>query len=242
MYVAPRAWSPVIKGSHVSPCTTRARAHTHTHNNAGCNISPRRTDRGPWSIGSSNILPYCWLNPFLRWWRAWTKWRRQEREREREREREKWLGCLFLLRGLTWRRLREPETDGVFIHGCEEIRETTKRSCIRWKLIWILFSLPPFQRGFFKRTDNFRDVWSKSFGKVFTFTDHLFIAWLINWGILWLGYPDFLNFIVQNLQVDVRLLKNFIFVKGIELSSRSSSNPILRNDTIGVWIEFLNSR
>ena len=86
MYVAPRAWSPVIKGSHVSPCTTRARAHTHTHNNAGCNVSPRRTDRGPWSIGSSNILPYCWLNPFLRWWRAWTKWRRQERERERERK------------------------------------------------------------------------------------------------------------------------------------------------------------
>lgn len=70
--------------------------------------------------------------------------------RKGEREREKWLGCLFLLRGLTWRRLREPETDGVFIHGCEEIRETTKRSCIRWKLIWILFSLPLFRKDFLK--------------------------------------------------------------------------------------------
>ena len=240
MYVAPRAWSPVIKGSHVSPCTTRARAHTHTHNNAGCNVSPENwqgsvIDR---VIKHLAIL----LTESVSGGVAGLDKEEEAGKGEREREREKWLGCLFLLRGLTWRRLREPETDGVFIHGCEEIRETTKRSCIRWKLIWILFSLPPFQRRFFKRTDNFRDVWSKSFGKVFTFTDHLFIAWLINWGILWLGYPDFLNFIVQNLQVDVRLLKNFIFVKGIELSSRSSSNPILRNDTIGVWIEFLNSR
>ena len=240
MYVAPRAWSPVIKGSHVSPCTTRARAHTHTHNNAGCNVSPENwqgsvIDR---VIKHLAILLTESVSAVV----AGLDKVEEAGKGEREREREKWLGCLFLLRGLTWRRLREPETDGVFIHGCEEIRETTKRSCIRWKLIWILFSLPPFQRRFFKRTDNFRDVWSKSFGKVFTFTDHLFIAWLINWGILWLGYPDFLNFIVQNLQVDVRLLKNFIFVKGIELSSRSSSNPILRNDTIGVWIEFLNSR
>lgn len=238
MYVAPRAWSPVIKGSHVSPCTTRARAHTHTHNNAGCNVSPEN-----WQ-GSviDRVIKHLAILLTESVSAVVAGLDKVEEAGKGEREREKWLGCLFLLRGLTWRRLREPETDGVFIHGCEEIRETTKRSCIRWKLIWILFSLPPFQRRFFKRTDNFRDVWSKSFGKVFTFTDHLFIAWLINWGILWLGYPDFLNFIVQNLQVDVRLLKNFIFVKGIELSSRSSSNPILRNDTIGVWIEFLNSR
>lgn len=238
MYVAPRAWSPVIKGSHVSPCTTRARAHTHTHNNAGCNVSPEN-----WQ-GSviDRVIKHLAILLTESVSAVVAGLDKVEEAGKGEREREKWLGCLFLLRGLTWRRLREPETDGVFIHGCEEIRETTKRSCIRWKLIWILFSLPPFQRRFFKRTDNFRDVWSKSFGKVFTFTDHLFIAWLINWGILWLGYPDFLNFIVQNLQVDVRLLKNFIFAKGIELSSRSSSNPILRNDTIGVWIEFLNSR
>ena len=240
MYVAPRAWSPVIKGSHVSPCTTRARARTHTHiTTRGVTFHPGELTGGRDRSGHQTS---CHIVDWIRFCGGGGPGQSGGGRKGREREREKWLGCLFLLRGLTWRRLREPETDGVFIHGCEEIRETTKRSCIRWKLIWILFSLPPFQRRFFKRTDNFRDVWSKSFGKVFTFTDHLFIAWLINWGILWLGYPDFLNFIVQNLQVDVRLLKNFIFVKGIELSSRSSSNPILRNDTIGVWIEFLNSR
>lgn len=75
---------------------------------------------------------------------------RAEARRRSKRKEKSQLECLFLLRGLTWRRLREPETDGVFIHTCEEIRETTKRSCIRRKLIWIPVSFP--FSSFFPRT------------------------------------------------------------------------------------------
>lgn len=143
-------------------------ANTRDHAHTGQRFN-RKTDRVPWSIGSSNIMPYCWLNPFC----GAAKLDELKREEEEPRRKEKsQLECLFLLRGLTWRRLREPETDGVFIHTCEEIRETTKRSCIRRKLIWIPvpFSFSSFfPRAFWKTGRGVARANIQSFGKFVDF-------------------------------------------------------------------------
>lgn len=155
MYVAPRASSLIssYKGFTRLPLT-----HTRTHTRTGCNVSPRRTDRGPWSIGSSNILPYCWLNPFLRWWRAWTKWRRPKgRERERKVVRVSifitWFNLTAIARtGDWWRfytRLRgDKGNDEKVVYPLEINMDT--------------FLSPPFSQGFFKG-QIILDVWSKSF-------------------------------------------------------------------------------